>query len=157
MADTYQQVFSGEPWNEDGMWPKSRVEEIFNLSKNQKGFKSKLLVDNSKDVVVGFTWGYDIPKEQVADINFEKIYSSLPDFYKDGFWMCDTGVRKEFQGKGLAQVLFSEMLNLGVDKVVSRTINPALIRARNIVYGECKNLGNDPVYNDRKIYGWFKK
>lgn len=155
LACAYQCAFSGSPWFEDGEWTSERVAEVLDNSMSQKGFLGKVLVD-LKEEVVSFCWGYKIPKVKVGDVDFSKIYEGLPEEFRDAFWVCDSGVRRDFQKNGLVKILFRSLLESGESKVVSRTINPNLIRARSAVYGEPVSLGVDPVYSERKIFGWRK-
>ncbi|MCR4284578.1 MAG: hypothetical protein NUV97_00860 [archaeon] len=121
------------------------IDEAIQLS----GFVGYLV--NVCGSLVGFSWGYKIPKTRTESVDFEKVRPLLEERGinpERAFYCAETGVIDEFQGRGLGRLVSTRRFEK-VDKddfsfICNRTINPAMLKIMDTTFGSGRKLFNDP-------------
>jgi ribosomal protein S18 acetylase RimI-like enzyme len=158
IADLYCRVFAGAPWFED-FWTREKALKVLDSAINNNGFRGVIAVLNSK--VMGFSFGYELPDYNTDSVAFSKVKNMFKskNIPSDKlFYGAETGIDPDYQNKGFGTIMFDERMKLvkseGYFGVCSRTINPAMIRVYEKVFGEenVKAVFKDPVNKERTWY-----
>jgi len=157
VANVYSITFSRAPWYSN-YTPKDTLGFLEDAMR-RKGFIC--LVAKLADKVVGFSWGFLVPDEDVRNITFTKIRKMLSDKGIDAdtcFYGAVTAVLPDFQRRGIGTELITRRTELarehGVTGLLNRTKNDNMVKSYKKVFGEENviTLFNDPILSDRMWY-----
>ena len=108
LIDLYKEIWKEPPWDEN-FWTDELVNEDIKFALSQKDFSGKAALQTDGGLyVVGFTWGYQLPKGQFPFL--------IPFFdEEETFYIDELGVAKPFRGRGTGSKI-SQLLEEDVDK-----------------------------------------
>ncbi len=153
-AELYCQIWKESPWNEN-FWKKNSVVEDI-LSQMHKR-SALFLAAVSGEEVVGFTWGYEMEKEEMRSVSgsgiLDCIFSKNPScFYIDELATA-SGFRDKGIGKRLALFLLGEARAAGQKSFVLRTDVRAYAARKLYADAGFRDLGlRDVNYLDRTYW-----
>lgn len=128
----------------------------------QKEFIGYLLEKNNR--MIGFTWGYQVPKEKTPSVNFTSVRNLLEKQGIDSdrsFYCAELGVIEQERQKGLGLLLSTKRIYTaarnGFATLLVRTKNPVIKAINKRLFDtEAKELFQDPE-RDYCWFGWFFK
>ena len=150
-------IFTQPPWSLG-----YTVEDMLGFLKGdmkRKGFFG--LVAKVSDKIVGFTWGFLAPEEDVRTISFSKIRPMLKEENIDPdkcFYGAETVVLPEYQKQGIGTTLIKKRTELTKDLditgILSRTSNENMVKTYKKIFGDSNvlTLFKDPVRTKRTWY-----
>lgn len=127
-ADLYCEVWKEPPWNED-FWKPEEV--LLDIQKEiAKPFAELLIAQDEKEICLGFTWGYQVLKD---DMRFISTSCDLDYLFEKraGIWYIDElAVEYDWRKKGigikLTERLISQFKASGAEAVTLRTDEKAV-------------------------------
>jgi len=155
-AELYCQIWKEPPWNED-FWRVERV--IKNIKKQMKQPNAVGFLALHGDRVVGFTWGYEVSKEDLRKISGVEALDVL--FEKRGrvFYIAELGVASLFRKRGIGEQLSRNLIavvqnSCEIRRFTLRTDIKA-VAARNLyIKLEFRNLSVRDAKHSKRTY-WF--
>ncbi len=151
-------MFNGPPFYED--WTLESAKEEFYSSIKKDNFSGLAYFDG--DNIVGLTWGYSLPTENSGRVDYEKICDALESQDIDcnnTFYLSELAIDASYQGQGIGTKLIQQQKEelSGIDGVVFRTLNPAMLAVGSKVYGAPDvQVKEESSYEGGMAYG-FKK
>lgn len=158
IASLYKDVYSAPPWSE--YWTIESALDELNEVKEKSGFKG-VIIRNKK--LIGFSWGYKLPKQNTSRVDFKKINEEIikqnlnPDAC---FYGADTGVKEYCRKQGIAGFLLKERTKncKEFDFFLFRTKNPQMLRLYQNQFGnELFSFLEESSYQDGRVYIFQKK
>lgn len=153
IAELYKEVYSAPPWNEE--WTIESALNELNEVKEKEGFTGVIYEERE---IIGFSWGYKLPKKNTSRVDFEKINLELKNKNINPelcFYGAETGVQESSREKGIGSKLLKERTKFCINfrYFLFRTKNPQMLRLYQ------KQLGNEILafpeessYKDGKVY-----
>jgi len=140
------------------MWTKEVVNKDFEDALNQECFIGNG-IKSDKDLV-GFFWGFKMPKKDTHHVWYEKASKILEAKSIDPnktFYHTEIGIKPSAQGKGLGKdLLFNSLKEVSKEfnVIVYRTINPVVNHLYSAILSkEANPLFRDP--NPAKDQSWY--
>ncbi|MDP3916666.1 MAG: GNAT family N-acetyltransferase [Nanoarchaeota archaeon] len=157
IGETYCEVFKSSPWFEYDWTLTAAISEL-ESSQTQEGFLGVLA--ETKEKIIGFSWGYKLPAEMTDGKNFLEMRRLLIDSGINPdrtFYGSETGVLEELQGKGIGSGLLelrTRLMDKKYEAILFRTKNDIMVQVYENVFGtgSVKILAKDPTYQDRNLY-----
>jgi len=157
IAELYCRVFAGKPWFES--WTLEGALEVLDNAHKKESFLGVIAILENK--IVGFSFGYRLPEKSTENVAFAKVrelFKSKEIESDNVFYGAETGVDPELQNKGIGTEMFDYRMKLvrskGYSGVASRTINLAMVRVYEKVFGKknVQEIFKDPVKSERTWY-----
>lgn len=153
-AQLYCAIWREPPWNED-FW---KTEDVLqDLAKELSEPFAQIVLASAQEEIIGFTWGYQVSKEKMAEISGNNQLDYLFTRNARIFYVDELGVGSEFRQRGIGEKLSRELLRLAkkdsTNLVLLRT--DVLATSARILYEE---LGfqelpvRDKKYPDRSYW-----
>ncbi|HLC84300.1 MAG TPA: hypothetical protein VJH22_00730 [Candidatus Nanoarchaeia archaeon] len=124
----YASVFSAPPWNED--WTLESALRELDEVRTKAGF-SGVIARSGDGILLGFLWGYLVPPENTARVDFEKIRRELTQRQiapNETYYWAEAGVRTDSRKRGIATLLLERTIAKGDYKLLCvRTKNPTIV------------------------------
>jgi len=156
-AELYCEIWNEPPWNEN-FWKIDGV--IEDIKRQMERPSAAGFIAFTDDKVIGFTWGYEISKENLREISGVK---SLDVLFRNGrvFYIDELGVSSPFRKKKIGEQLSNSLIinarnSCGIQYFTLRTDIKA-IAARNL-YAKLGFVDlhiQDAKYSQRTY--WFLK
>ncbi|HMB66314.1 MAG TPA: GNAT family N-acetyltransferase [Patescibacteria group bacterium] len=134
-ASVYCRIWKEPPWNED-FWTVPGVMDDLRREMAKDGASGFLsLSEKERLEVVGFTWGYRVDAQQLAELASNSEIKKFFDPGEVGFYIDELGVAPDYRerdiGKSLTKLLLGRALLQGVEKIFLRTDRKA-VAARSV-------------------------
>lgn len=106
-AELYCQIWKEPPWNEDFWTVEGVIEDIKKQMKrpNAIGFLSL-----HGEEVVGFTWGYEVSKDNLREISGVEVLDVLFEKGNRVFYIDELGVASLFRKMGIGEQLSKSLI-----------------------------------------------
>lgn len=123
-----------------------------------KGYLGYVTLNEGR--IIGFSWGFLIPKNRTESVNFPEVIPSLNEQginSSEAFYGAESGVIEDYQSKGIGKLLVSRRClgayEAGYKTFVNRTINPRMRAVLKKIFSgeEPKLLFKDPETGSQ----WF--
>lgn len=119
IAELYCQIWKESPWYED-FWKPEEV--MADIKKELLKGASKGFIATKDGEVVGFTWGYEVTKEDLREISKSNLLDYLFDVEGTYFYVDELGVDIAFRGRGLGELLSRSLIkDLQLTCLLTRT------------------------------------
>lgn len=135
-------------------------QELIAEAIREQGFVGDMINLNGK--VVGFGWGYGIPKKRTVSVNFPAVMPMLEGAQirpEEAFYFAEAGVAEEYQHHHLGSAIVAKMLKTALDRGhkthITRTINPFIHTMLEKLFSgvEGRELFKDPERGSM-WFGW---
>lgn len=153
-AELYCAIWREPPWNEEFWKPEDVLQD---LAKELAEPFAQIVLASTEKEVIGFTWGYRVSKEEMAEISGNNQLDYL--FTRNAwiFYVDELGVESNFRQRGIGEKLSRELLCLarkdGANLALLRT--DVLAKSARILYeklGFQELLARDKKYPDRSYW-----
>lgn len=155
IAEAYMNIFNGPPYYES--WTKQESLDELLRSSRKEGFIC-VFAEKEEDII-GFSWGYKLPENNLERIAFEKIRNKLEENKinpNKTFYGAESGVRIDLRKKGIGTLMLRKRFAACKDfnTVIFRTKNPTMINIYRKVAGKKEKLSflEESSYEGGRVY-----
>lgn len=108
-AELYCAIWREPPWNEDFWKPEAVMRD---LAKELAEPFAQIVLASAQEEIIGFTWGYQVSKEKMAEISGNNQMDFL--FTKNAriFYIDELGVSSRYRQMGIGKDLSQKLLCL---------------------------------------------
>jgi ubiquinone/menaquinone biosynthesis C-methylase UbiE/GNAT superfamily N-acetyltransferase len=146
-AEAYKAVFESPPWQES--WPIQQAEASIQQLQCFASGTGEVLFNQDNEEVVGFWYGYLLGEQARFNPIAHLVAQREPLFY-----LAEFGIHPLWQGRGLGQRMM-QRIGDKYSMLVTRTINPAMVRLLKTCFRSVKILTHDFIDPEQPSRHWY--